>query len=299
MIKHPDNLRIKAHAGFSLVEIMVGMVIALLGMIVISQVFSVSEGVKRTTTSGGDALLNGASALFELERSVKEAGYGIFSSTNLSPLPADPLGTAPVIIVRAGDPIPATAPACPLVATSDCIVLRYRQGWEFGSFPPDPGVFPAAVPPALTVETISVQVNVNAATGHQEAQLVSSENTNGVIVDNVISDGIALMKAEYGTDADGNGVIDAGEWTQAAPANVLSVYAVRIAVVARSAQPEKPSVAGGVCNTTTVFPTWIDSATVPLDISGNIGLAATDDWKCYRYKTFENSVPLRNALWRP
>jgi hypothetical protein len=43
-----------------------------------------------------------------------------------------------------------------------------------------------------------------------------------------------------------------------------------------------------------VFPTWIDSATVPLDLTANLGLAAGDDWKCYRYKTFETTVPLRN-----
>lgn len=277
MKKNSDNLRSKANAGFSLVEVMVGMVIALLGIIIIFQVFAVSEGIKRTTTSGGDALQNGASALFSLERLLKEAGYGIFSSTNFAPLPADPLGTAPVTI---------TAGAA---NASDSIVLRYRQNWDFGSFPPDPTVFASALPPVLTVETITIQVNV--VNGHQEAQLVSDVN-------GVISDGIVLMKAEYGTDANSNGVIDAGEWSQAAPANVLSVYAVRIAVVARSAQPEKPSVAGGACDTTTVSPPWIDSAAVPLNLSGNVGLAAGDDWKCYRYKTFENTVPLRNVVWR-
>ncbi len=270
MKKNPDNLRIKANAGFSLVDVMVGMVIALLGVIIIFQVFAVSEGIKRTTTSGGEALQNGATALFSMERLLKEAGYGLFASTNLAPLPADPLGTAPVTI---------TAGAA---NASDSIVLRYRQNWDFGSFPPDPTVFPSATPPALTVETITVNAN---------AQLVSDVN-------GVISDGIVLMKAEYGTDVNGNGVIDAGEWTQVPPANVLTVYAVRIAVVARSAQPEKPSVAGGACDTTTVPPTWIDSVALPLNLSGNVGLAAGDDWKCYRYKTFENTVPLRNVVWR-
>ncbi len=271
MKKNPDSLRIKANTGFSLVDVMVGMVIALLGVIIIFQVFSVSEGIKRTTTSGGDALQNGASALFTIESVLKEAGYGIFSSTNLAPLPSDPAGTAPVTIV------PGAANA------SDSIVMRYRQNWDFGSFPPDPVVFATAAPPALTVETITV---------NNQAQLVSDVN-------GVISDSIALMKAEYGADANGNGVIDANEWSQAAPLNVLSVLAVRIAVVARSVQPEKPGVAGGACDTTTAFPSWVDSATVPLNLSGDVGLAAGDDWKCYRYKTFESTVPLRNVVWRP
>jgi len=62
--------------GFSLVEILVAMVIALLGTIIIFQVFAVSEGIRRTSTSGGDAQQFGALALFTLERDVRVAGYG-------------------------------------------------------------------------------------------------------------------------------------------------------------------------------------------------------------------------------
>jgi type IV pilus assembly protein PilW len=291
MKKNPDNLRSRANAGFSLVEILVGMVIALLGIIIIFQVFSVSEGIKRTTTSGGDALQNGASALFTLERSLKEAGYGIFTSTNLAPLPADPAGTAPVTITSGA------------ASVSDSVTIISRQNWAFGSFPPDSVVFASAKPPALTLKTYSINA---------QAQLISTEMPDPApayatpqpppaTVTSVISDGVVLLKAEYGTDTNGDGLINANEWSQIAPAaaDVLKVYAVRVAVVARSAQPEKPSIVGGACDATTVFPTWIDSAAVPLDLSGNLGLVATDNWKCYRYKTFETTVPLRNVVWRP
>lgn len=280
MKKNPNNLNITTQAGFSLVDVMVGMVIALLGVIIIFQVFSVSEGIKRTTTSGGEALQNGTSALYTLERSLKEAGYGLFTTANVGALAADPPGTAPVVI---------TAGAA--AKNSDTITLRYRQNWDFGPFPPNPINFASAVPPALTVETFSAVVTVT--NNNPQPQLVSDVN-------GVISDGIVLLKAEYGTDTDGDGVVDT--WTQAAPPNVLTVLAVRLAVVARSAQPEKPSVVGAACDTTTVFPTWIDSAAVPLDISGNVGLAAgapATEWMCYRYKTFENTVPIRNVMWRP
>lgn len=63
--------------GFSLVEVMVGMTVGLIGMIVIFQVFSLSEGNKRTTTTGGDAMQNGSLALYNIERDVRMAGYGI------------------------------------------------------------------------------------------------------------------------------------------------------------------------------------------------------------------------------
>jgi type IV pilus assembly protein PilW len=290
MKNHPDNFRIKAQAGFSLVEIMVGMVIALLGVIIIFQVFSVSEGIKRTTTSGGDALQNGASALFSLGRSLKMAGYGIFPSTYAAPYLADPASTAPVTIT------PGAANG------SDTILLKYRQSWDLGPFSPPVGAG-FTTPPALTFETINVQITGNLT------QLVSSTIPDpapayatvagAAAATNVISDGIVLMKAEYGTDTTVplNGIVDT--WSQTAPANVLSVLAVRIVLVARSAQPEVTRDATGniaACATTTVFPTWTDSATIPLDLSANAGLAAGDSWKCYRYKTFENTVPLRNEM---
>jgi type IV pilus assembly protein PilW len=62
--------------GFSMVELMVAMLIGLIGMIIIFQVFEVSEGIKRTTTSGGDAQQNGAVALYLIERDLRNAGNG-------------------------------------------------------------------------------------------------------------------------------------------------------------------------------------------------------------------------------
>ena len=47
-IQLPRNTR-----GFSMVELLVAMTISLIGMIIIFQVFEVSENIKRTTTSGG------------------------------------------------------------------------------------------------------------------------------------------------------------------------------------------------------------------------------------------------------
>jgi type IV pilus assembly protein PilW len=313
MKNHPDNLRSKANAGFSLIEVMVGMVIALLGTIIIFQVFSISEGVKRTTTSGGDALQNGAAALSALENSLKNAGYGFFYYGNA--------GTDATWIITDPDPVPLPVPPIPYAplsikkgtaTTSDSITITYRLDgrnipavgggdcsvvvptgldiWLHGPYPPDLVEFPAAItPPALTTETIKVVANAN---GH--LQLCS--NIYGVIADDIV-----LMKAEYGTDKDGNGKIEGAEWNQDAPADVMKVYAVRLAVVARSAQPEVTrDVAGAIttCATTTTNPTWVDSATLPLDISGQPDLLAAkgpDEWKCYRYKTFEITVPLRNV----
>jgi len=63
-------------AGMSMVELMVAMAIALIGTIIIFQVFEVSEGIRRTTTSGGDAQQNGAIGLYVMENDLRNAGMG-------------------------------------------------------------------------------------------------------------------------------------------------------------------------------------------------------------------------------
>jgi len=68
---------LRGSRGFTLVEMMVGVLIGLIGTVVIFQVFAVSEGQKRTTTGAGDAQQNGVFALFQLERDARMAGYGV------------------------------------------------------------------------------------------------------------------------------------------------------------------------------------------------------------------------------
>lgn len=63
--------------GFTLIELMVGVVIALLSTLVVAQTLLLSEGQKRSTTHGTDAQVNGALALFTLQREVQMAGYGL------------------------------------------------------------------------------------------------------------------------------------------------------------------------------------------------------------------------------
>src|SRR4051812_10098467 len=64
-----------------MVELMVAMAIGLIGMIIIFQVFETSEGIKRTTTSGGDAQQNGIIALYNMEADLRNAGMG-FNETS-------------------------------------------------------------------------------------------------------------------------------------------------------------------------------------------------------------------------
>lgn len=71
------NSNVGKQAGFSLVEIMVGALLGLIGTIVIMQVFALSEEQKRNTTGSGDASQSAAAALFQIQRDGMAAGHGI------------------------------------------------------------------------------------------------------------------------------------------------------------------------------------------------------------------------------
>ena len=63
--------------GFSLIEIMVGVVIGMIAVLVIYQVFAAAEGIKRNTTSAGDAQQNGLLASFMLGVELANASNGV------------------------------------------------------------------------------------------------------------------------------------------------------------------------------------------------------------------------------
>ena len=63
-------------AGFTLVEVMVGLVIALLSTAIIFQMFTVFGGQRRSTVSGADAQESGLLSLSYVEREVRMAGLG-------------------------------------------------------------------------------------------------------------------------------------------------------------------------------------------------------------------------------
>lgn len=66
--------------GFSLIELMVGVVIGLLTVLVITQVMTLVEGKRRTISMGSDAQVNAALALFTLQRDIQQSGYGAINS---------------------------------------------------------------------------------------------------------------------------------------------------------------------------------------------------------------------------
>jgi type IV pilus assembly protein PilW len=129
--------------------------------------------------------------------------------------------------------------------------------------------------------------------------------TGGTQLD--IVDGIVDLRAQYGKDNGvDNGTVSAPSYTpndgrvdqysNTTPANATEwtqVLAVRIGVLARIGNYEKPSVSGGDCDATTVAPTWSGGGFPAINIA-----TVTSQDRCYRYRVFETTVPLRNMIWR-
>lgn len=133
---HNSRIQHQEH-GFSLVELMVGLVIGLLATLAISQAMSVFEGQKRGTTGTADAQTSGGIALYNISRELKQAGYplmpagqpGVVDSplecTNITYNASGVTSITPVSITN--------GVASPGVNASDTITIRYGNSPSGGS----------------------------------------------------------------------------------------------------------------------------------------------------------------------
>jgi type IV pilus assembly protein PilW len=115
------------------------------------------------------------------------------------------------------------------------------------------------------------------------------EGTSAVIARNVV-----IFRLEYGLSSNGtSSAIDqwltpTGSLATLDNTEVERLRAVRIGLVTRSPQREKP-----------LPPTYACAATdAPPQLFGEEAPVATqDDWQCYRYRVESITVPLRNLVW--
>ncbi len=70
-------------SGFSLIEVLISMVLALITFLVMFQMFESWDRSKRSTASGGGAMVTGALAMFRIERDLRLAGFGFGNAPDL------------------------------------------------------------------------------------------------------------------------------------------------------------------------------------------------------------------------
>lgn len=361
----------------SLVELMVGMLIGLIGIVIITHIYLTNEEYKRSTTGAGTAQVNGAVALYTLERDVRMAGFGFnhsgalgctcdtVANPNCSPVQyyhngtyssppgasggsLPPLVFAPVVIsqgVNAPDTITLLYGDAPermlpgslsqsmpqpssefkvdgtagfrindlvlVTQGSSCMLTQITQVQASAShLQHNPGQSlwnPAgggSLLPAFSSGALLFNLGnplwrtyaVDTTTGSrlQMSEVLTSATAGATPIDLV--DDIVDLQAEYGRDANNDGVVASGEWTTTTPttgAEWQQVIAVRLALLARSPNYVRPP-AGADCDATTAQPTWAGGNFAALDFA-----TTTSEDRCYKYRVFETTVPLRNMIWRP
>lgn len=143
----PTRSHAAASAGFTLVEIMIGLLISIISTLVVAQVFAIFEGQKRTVTAGGDAQINGAIALYTLLRDVRQSGYAV---SNFNLIGCDTtLGSGVVLTAMA--PVTINHAAIPAGdANTDTLLLAYGSG---ASSPEGDGITARPSQAVYTVQT--------------------------------------------------------------------------------------------------------------------------------------------------
>ena len=366
--------------GMTLVEVMVGLAIGMIGMLVIFQTVSVWDARTRATTAGTDSQTTGSIAMFSIERDLRLAGQGFGTADNVEMgcqisgfdnLASAPIGfpMAPVIIVdndatnepdeiatlygvstyftssttynrvtaqsvstydrtgfKSGDLAVLTAPGstdCQLVEISDDSTPADKQTMRFvqGSYPhfysngsnlpsryntaagigasfPTGNAFSLGPLPRRNVWSIASGV-----LGSRD----EFQNTAFF----PIAEGVIDMKAEYGFDTDPNpDVLGPIGWAKTLPAPIdwTTVRAIRVALLVRSRNFEKPATNATEQNYSAPNPVWHANggasqvAFVMRNVDGTAdsfgpGDPSPNNWRNYRYTVYEKVFPLRNVIW--
>ena len=207
----------------------------------------------------------------------------------------------------------AGAPNCSLRKLTGVVPasaqLQYNPGANGQYNPPGGGLLPSYAKDDLVFDLAQLHLR-NFAIVNGNLRTTDSLLSDGSTSAFDAVDGIIDLRAQYGKDngvnngtvnnttyAASDGIIDsfdnvapvtAADWSQ--------VLALRVAVLSRIDNYEKPSVSGGNCDATTVMPTWSGSAASPFTAI-NIAAPTSQD-RCFRYRVFETVIPLRNMIWR-
>nr|WP_239058043.1 PilW family protein [Crenobacter caeni] len=119
-------------------------------------------------------------------------------------------------------------------------------------------------------------------------------------------DGIVQLQAQYGVSASAASKVvsqwvePTGAWANPSSADAKRIRAVRLVVVARSAEVAPDNVTAACTNAAGVSNTgpcsFQDAAAPVIDLSA-VSVPAGRTWQNYRYRVYTTVVPLRNVVW--
>jgi type IV pilus assembly protein PilW len=113
----------------------------------------------------------------------------------------------------------------------------------------------------------------------------------------LLADNVVGLKIQYGVTAAPGATtiadwVDAkDDWANPTPTQVAQIRAIRVGILLRSSQREKPSLVGGDCDATPSVPVaWPDGPAYDY-------VTADPSWRCYRYRSMRTTIPLKNLNW--
>ena len=358
----PHRRRVR---GFSLVEVMLGILLGMFSVIAVLKVFSQSDTSQRIGNATSEAQVNATMALDLLSRDIRQAGQSL-NSLNLlgctlnvttsedgsnpsfvvAPLVINsalvPEGDAhtDTLLVMSGDYAGSPEGDAVSAGGSGSVTVTTASAFAAGDYltlGPSSPTATTGSECSLTLEK-AASLNGNAVTLTDVGRASSSDtsvaynlgsglsihayavrngsltlcdylkhdcstNTSDTRVWVPMASQVVSLRAEYGQATSGTD-LDArvlSGYDQATPSGSSSgtadalycrwahVMSARIAVVGRGASKQRE--VDGV-TATLANPTWDGSANgTAIDLSG------LTDWKDYRYRVMQATIPLRNMLW--
>lgn len=185
--------------------------------------------------------------------------------------------------------------------------LQLNPGVSAPHNPPAWGLFPTGYGTGDMIINLGNPVVRTYSVAGGRLRVADSLFQSGAAAPVDIMDGVVDLRAQYGKDNGvDNGTVSAAFYTPndarvdqfstATPANSAEwqqVLSVRVGVLARIGNYERPAAPGGNCDATTVAPTWSGGTFSSIDVA-----TVTSEDRCYRYRVFETTIPLRNMVWR-
>jgi type IV pilus assembly protein PilW len=364
-----------AERGVSLVEILVGLAIGLIGVLIMFQTVSVWDARSRSSTSSSDAQVAGTLAMFALERDIRGAGEGfgtapmvdmgctvnatdtvanrifnfrmrpveivdnsalgmpdeihvlygnsaffvstqVFNASTSTTKQAGRRGgfkRGDVVVVAGNDLGTAGSATCQLVQVTDDtnpdgVTIGHTNG-NYNSFYTGAAGVSQFNPTTGTGATFTTGNLFNL--GPKPRFMVWTVDLQNATLDYAdfmqgdpptqVAEGVVDLKAQYGVDTDGNGQISDAEWTTAAPADWTNVRAIRVGILVRSRNFEKPAAsAADASYQIASAPTWSGGAFDMHNVDGTADTnpaGSPNNWRLYRYRVYEKVIPLRNMVW--
>jgi type IV pilus assembly protein PilW len=111
----------------------------------------------------------------------------------------------------------------------------------------------------------------------------------------VIADNVVGLRAWYGTTDGSNRNIEqwiaaTDSWADPTPAQLNAIRAIRVAVLVRNPQHQKPGAAGCEATTTSTLNAWPGGPSFNLALLGTL-------WGCHKYRVLTLVVPLRSFIY--